>query len=133
MKNVKTAWFCSSCGAQAPKWQGRCPACGEWNTMVEEKIVSEKKSKTLTPVSHGSRRTRPQLIHEIELDEEPRIKMPSAELNRVLGGDSLRAVLCCLEENRVLENQPLCCKTYCRFAHVGYSMCQERKVPVSLK
>ncbi len=54
--------------------------------MVEEKIVSEKKSKTLTPVSHGSRRTRPQLIHEIELDEEPRIKMPSAELNRVLGG-----------------------------------------------
>ncbi|WP_348674131.1 DNA repair protein RadA, partial [Duncaniella dubosii] len=86
MKNVKTAWFCSSCGAQAPKWQGRCPACGEWNTMVEEKIVSEKKSKTLTPVSHGSRRTRPQLIHEIELDEEPRIKMPSAELNRVLGG-----------------------------------------------
>lgn len=86
MKNVKTAWFCSSCGAQATKWQGRCPACGEWNTMVEEKIVSEKKSKTLTPVSHGSRRTRPQLIHEIELDEEPRIKMPSAELNRVLGG-----------------------------------------------
>lgn len=86
MKNVKTAWFCSSCGAQAPKWQGRCPACGEWNTMVEEKIISEKKSKTLTLVSHGSRRTRPQLIHEIELDEEPRIKMPSAELNRVLGG-----------------------------------------------
>ena len=86
MKNVKTAWFCSSCGAQAPKWQGRCPACGEWNTMVEEKIVSEKKSKTHTPVSHGSRRNPPQLIHEIELDEEPRIKMPSAELNRVLGG-----------------------------------------------
>ena len=47
MKNVKTAWFCSSCGAQAPKWQGRCPACGEWNTMVEEKIVSEKNPKHL--------------------------------------------------------------------------------------
>lgn len=86
MKTTKTAWFCTSCGAQAPKWQGRCPACGEWNTMVEEKIVSEKKSKTLAPSPHGGRRVRPQLIHEIEADDEPRIKMPSSELNRVLGG-----------------------------------------------
>ncbi len=86
MKTTKTAWFCTSCGAQAPKWQGRCPACGEWNTMVEEKIVSDKKSKTLAPSGHNQRRSRPQLIHEIELEEEPRIKMPSAELNRVLGG-----------------------------------------------
>lgn len=87
MKAAKTAWFCTSCGAQAPKWQGRCPACGEWNTMVEEKIVSEKKSKTLNPAGHySSRRSRPQLIHEIEAEEEQRIKMPSAELNRVLGG-----------------------------------------------
>ncbi len=86
MKNSKTAWFCTSCGAQSPKWQGRCPACGEWNTMVEERIVSEKKSRTLTPSGQRSGRTRPQLIHEIELSEEPRIKMPSAELNRVLGG-----------------------------------------------
>ena len=86
MKTTKTAWFCTSCGAQAPKWQGRCPACGEWNTMVEEKIVSDKKSKTLAPSGHHQRRSRPQLIHEIELEEEPRIKMPSTELNRVLGG-----------------------------------------------
>lgn len=86
MKNSKTAWFCTSCGAQAPKWQGRCPACGEWNTMVEERIVSEKKSRTLTPSGQRSGRTRPQLIHEIELSDEPRIKMPSGELNRVLGG-----------------------------------------------
>ena len=86
MKTTKTAWFCTSCGAQAPKWQGRCPACGEWNTMVEEKIVSDKKSKTLAPSGYHQRRSRPQLIHEIELEEEPRIKMPSAELNRVLGG-----------------------------------------------
>lgn len=83
---VKTAWFCTSCGAQAPKWQGKCPACGEWNTMVEEKIVTEKKSKTLAPSGRTTRRARPQLIHEIEMEEEPRIKMPSAELNRVLGG-----------------------------------------------
>lgn len=86
MKAAKTAWFCTSCGAQAPKWQGRCPACGEWNTMVEERIVPEKKAKTLSPSGTRPTRTRPQLIHEINADEEPRIKMPSAELNRVLGG-----------------------------------------------
>ena len=84
--NTKTAWFCTSCGAQSPKWAGKCPACGEWNTMVEERITPEKKSRTLSPSGQRTARTRPQLIHEIELAEEPRIKMPSAELNRVLGG-----------------------------------------------
>lgn len=84
--NTKTAWFCTSCGAQSPKWAGKCPACGEWNTMVEERIAPEKKSRTLSPSGQWTTRTRPQLIHEIELAEEPRIKMPSAELNRVLGG-----------------------------------------------
>ena len=86
MKGNKTAWFCTSCGAESSKWQGKCPACGEWNTMVEERVVSEdKKSRTLTP-SRKSAKAKPQLIHEIETQDEARIKMPSAELNRVLGG-----------------------------------------------
>ena len=85
MKAVKTAWFCNSCGAESPKWSGRCPACGEWNTMVEEKIRPEKKSRTLGP-SSGSRISSPVPGSEIASDEEPRIKMPSSELNRVLGG-----------------------------------------------
>lgn len=38
MKEPKSVWFCSSCGAESPKWAGRCPSCGEWNTMVEEKV-----------------------------------------------------------------------------------------------
>lgn len=84
--NGKTAWFCTSCGAQSAKWQGKCPACGEWNTLVEERIAPEKKAKTLSPSGQRTVRTRPQLIDEIELSEEPRMKMPSAELNRVLGG-----------------------------------------------
>ncbi|MFA4052683.1 DNA repair protein RadA [Duncaniella muris] len=87
MKGNKTAWFCTSCGAESSKWQGKCPACGEWNTMVEERIVSDdKKSRSLTPVKLKQTRTRPQLIHEIETSDEARIKMPSGELNRVLGG-----------------------------------------------
>lgn len=87
MKGNKTAWFCTSCGAESSKWQGKCPACGEWNTMVEERIVSDdKKSRSLTPSRMKAARSKPQLIHEIETADEQRIKMPSAELNRVLGG-----------------------------------------------
>ncbi|MDE6116714.1 MAG: DNA repair protein RadA [Duncaniella sp.] len=86
MKNVKTAWFCNSCGAESPKWQGRCPACGEWNTMVEERVSQNKKSRTLSPSGNRVGKSRPQPVSEIETSEEPRIKMPSNELNRVLGG-----------------------------------------------
>lgn len=85
MKAAKTAWFCNSCGAESPKWAGRCPACGEWNTMVEERVRPEKKSRTLS-LSPGGRRPEPEAISSIATDELPRIKMPSEELNRVLGG-----------------------------------------------
>ena len=83
MAKVKSMWFCNSCGADSPKWEGRCPSCGEWGTLVEEK-VSTKQSK-------GSKSTRvaksvPQKVSEIKAMNEPRIHMPSEELNRVLGG-----------------------------------------------
>lgn len=76
-------WFCSSCGADSPRWVGRCPACGEWNTMVEEK-VSTKGSKSISP--HRQAKSTPQKLSEITTLDEPRISMPSGELNRVLGG-----------------------------------------------
>lgn len=80
---TKSIWFCSECGADSPKWQGRCPACGAWNTLVEER-VSAKNSKSVTLSQRNM--SRPQKVSEIEVVEEPRIKMPSKELNRVLGG-----------------------------------------------
>lgn len=85
MKTAKTVWFCNSCGAESPKWVGRCPACGEWNTMVEEKVRPAPKSRVLTPA--GTRNISvPIAVSSIETSDEPRIKMPSEELNRVLGG-----------------------------------------------
>ena len=41
---TKTVWFCRSCGNESSKWMGRCPACGEWNTMVEETVATGKKA-----------------------------------------------------------------------------------------
>lgn len=87
MKATKAAWFCNNCGAESPKWVGKCPACGEWNTMVEEKIRSDKKSRTLSlSRSNKSQSSHPVPVSSIETSDVPRIKMPSEELNRVLGG-----------------------------------------------
>ena len=77
-------WFCTSCGADSPKWAGRCPACGEGNTMVEENVSA---SPTASAAAGGSRhRAQPKAVNDIEAVDEPRIAMPSQELNRVLGG-----------------------------------------------
>lgn len=79
----KSLWFCSSCGADSPKWAGRCPSCGEWNTMVEEKVAAGP-SKTLSPSKAG--RSVAQTVNSIVASDDPRIHLPSEELNRVLGG-----------------------------------------------
>ncbi len=80
----KSVFFCKSCGNESPKWFGKCPACGEWNTCVEEKVVESGRRRTEnSPLStfHS-----PLPIREITNAEEQRIVLPFAELNRVLGG-----------------------------------------------
>ncbi len=81
---TKSVFFCQSCGFESPKWLGKCPACGEWNTFVEEKVTQQKGS-----FSKGSKRANsavPVKLSDIEPLDEPRMHMPSEELNRVLGG-----------------------------------------------
>lgn len=82
MAKLKTAYFCQNCGTQYSQWMGQCKNCGQWNTLVEE--VIEKPSHKSLPSS----RTKQHVINivEVEAIEEPRIKTPSEELNRVLGG-----------------------------------------------
>ncbi len=78
-------WYCSECGADSPKWEGRCPSCGQWSSMVEER-VSSKNSRGGTSSSRLAIKSKPQKVSEIQALNEPRIHMPSEELNRVLGG-----------------------------------------------
>lgn len=80
---IKSVFFCSNCGYESPKWLGKCPSCGEWNAFVEEK-VSQKNAKSQKTGLVKS--TKPVRLSEIEVKEEMRMKMPSGELNRVLGG-----------------------------------------------
>lgn len=81
---TKTSWFCRECGNESPKWEGRCPACGAWNSMVEER-VSLRGSRSPSPVAFPGK-SKPIAVSDITTDTAERISMPSSELNRVLGG-----------------------------------------------
>ena len=78
----KSVFFCKSCGNESPKWFGKCPACGEWNTCVEEKEVRSKKTEDRRQKTEVV----PLPIKEITNAEEQRIVLPFEEFNRVLGG-----------------------------------------------
>lgn len=82
---VKTAFFCQSCGAQYPKWVGKCTSCNEWNTIIEE-VVSKPQPNDVKATFSINRTSKPQQLENIELSDIPRIKLPGTELNRVLGG-----------------------------------------------
>ncbi|MBR5934698.1 MAG: DNA repair protein RadA [Bacteroidaceae bacterium] len=86
----KTVFVCRECGFDSPKWSGKCPSCGMWNTMVEKTIRAEKPSATVSLRKSASGKSdgtpQPETLDTIETTEEPRIDMRDAELNRVLGG-----------------------------------------------
>ena len=79
----KSVWYCTSCGNEYSKWMGRCPACGEWNTMVEKTLDTGVTKARNT--SAGSVRA-PQQLSDISSSAEQRISLGYAEVDRVLGG-----------------------------------------------
>lgn len=94
MAKTKTVYVCSNCGADSPKWIGKCPNCGEWNSYVEEIVQKESaaaKRQTVGWVVPG--KTRPVLLRDITVEEETRIDLRDAELNRVLGGGLVKGSL----------------------------------------
>jgi len=85
MIKVKTVFFCQNCGAQSPKWIGKCPTCGEWNTYVEEVVQPKEEKAWKKPADKKSKQAQPQRLDEISVADEHRIIVPDKELNRVLG------------------------------------------------
>ena len=84
MAKVKKAYFCRECGFEAPKWLGKCPACGEWNTFAEE-VIAKSSSASASVVANAPQST-PQRVSEIKPSTHQRLDMHNAEVNRVLGG-----------------------------------------------
>jgi DNA repair protein RadA/Sms len=88
MAKTKSSFFCQNCGSQSAKWIGKCPACGEWNTYVEEVIQKEEtgKGSWKTPNSGNKKINTPRKIQEVKNEEQARWITGDPELDRVLGG-----------------------------------------------
>ncbi len=85
MAKEKTIYFCTSCGNESSKWLGRCPACGEWNTMVEKTVATGKPKKNAAAASRAGGH-QPQALAEIGSAHENRISLGNGEVDRLLGG-----------------------------------------------
>lgn len=87
----KTVWFCKNCGNESTKWMGRCPACGEWNTMVESVVATGKPYRN-QPARQASG-NRPVHLKEIDSSAECRLSLGMGEIDRLLGGGIVRGSL----------------------------------------
>ena len=89
---AKTVWFCSNCGNEYSKWMGKCPACGEWNTMVEKEVVTGKRPLSATVSVPGAGR-KPMLLKDVSTTAEDRVSLGNPEVDRLLGGGIVKGSL----------------------------------------
>ena len=88
---TKTVWFCSNCGNEYAKWMGKCPACGEWNTLVErEKVTGKSPAAAVSVPGAGSK---PMPLADVSSSGEDRISLGSPEVDRLLGGGIVKGSL----------------------------------------
>ena len=91
MAKAKSIFFCTECGNETPKWAGRCPSCGAWNTLVEQAVSDAVKAKS------GGRgrgfRSKARPIGELDTTQEIRFPTGMGELDRVLGGGAVQGSL----------------------------------------
>ena len=86
-KGKNTVFFCQNCGYESAKWMGQCPGCREWNTLVEEQVVTgQGKSSRMKTVTGFSEKNKPAKLSEVSIEKEDRISTGIGERDRVLGG-----------------------------------------------
>ena len=92
MAKAKTVFYCTSCGNETPRWQGRCPSCGAWNT-IEEHIEKPAASGVKAKSSPVGQSRKPQRLKDVSADGETRFSTGMGELDRVLGGGAVAGSL----------------------------------------
>ena len=86
MSKVTTRFYCQHCGYESPKWQGKCPSCNQWNSLIEEPKVKENKRSTWRDDNAQRPAQKSIALEEVEAQEHERLRTKDEELNRVLGG-----------------------------------------------
>lgn len=134
----KTLFYCTECGNELPKWQGQCPACKAWNTIVEQ--PTENATKRSTPVKGGSAFgaaiSRPRPMKEVETTNELRFATGMGELDRVLGGGAVKGSLVLVGGAPGIGKSTLMlqiCDNLCRFAKVLYVSGEESERQIKLR
>ena len=138
---VKTVFFCTDCGNETPKWAGKCPACGAWNTIVErppEQSIAKKGAGGRSSVGSSLRVPvrQPKAIREVETTDELRFRTGMGELDRVLGGGAVRGSLVLVGGAPGIGKSTLMlqiCDNLCHFAKVLYVSGEESERQIKLR
>ena len=132
----KTLFYCTECGNEMPKWAGRCPACGAWNTIVEQppEKTASKGSRARPAAPGGVRRACP--VTELTSDEEIRFPTGMGELDRVLGGGAVKGSLVLVGGAPGIGKSTLMlqiCSKLCEFSRVLYVSGEESEHQLKLR
>ena len=137
---AKTLFYCTECGNETPKWQGKCPACGAWNTVVERPPEQSPTKKTSGSRGKGSALgvpvRQPQRISEVETTDELRFCTGMGELDRVLGGGAVKGSLVLVGGAPGIGKSTLMlqiCDNFCNFAKVLYVSGEESERQIKLR
>lgn len=135
---AKTIFYCTECGNETPKWVGKCPACGSWNTMVEQPQEAKKKGSLVAQgISvRGSSVSRPKSLAEVETTDELRFPTGLSELDRVLGGGAVQGSLVLVGGAPGIGKSTLMlqiCDNLCRFSKVLYVSGEESERQIKLR
>lgn len=138
---VKTLFYCTECGNETPKWQGKCPACGAWNSIVERPPEQAAMNKKVSGVrasgsALGVPVRRPQSLGQVETTDELRFCTGMKELDRVLGGGAVKGSLVLVGGAPGIGKSTLMlqiCDNLCRFAKVLYVSGEESERQIKLR
>lgn len=122
MAKAKTHFVCQNCGYISPRFLGRCPNCGQWNTLVEEVDQSTIKQPKTTTTTLTGIVAKPQRINEIDTQKTPRVKTQLNELNRVLGGGIVPGSLVLIGGDPGIGKSTLLLQVSGQLSHEGHSV-----------
>ena len=134
----KTMFYCTDCGNETAKWAGKCPACGAWNTIVEQpetlKTLSRNNGKSARSTGFASRKACP--VTELESDAEIRFPTGMRELDRVLGSGAVKGSLVLVGGAPGIGKSTLMlqiCSKLCEFSKVLYVSGEESEHQLKLR